>query len=199
MAILDLFECQVLVDGVPLQEYDDDEENGQSAATNFVMKYIEATSGANFAVKFHVMPGYQFEDADLFVWEITIDGYVLERPGVDKENFIKSKNVGLSTTRFGSRYGSGSEWFLRKFQFSEIATGEELDPKKLEELKLKCDQLGSIKVEVRRYQKISMGDEGRTDKSKTLGPVPEKALKGRALTIATRFLNTFGVQMVAHT
>jgi hypothetical protein len=55
------------------------------------------------------------------------------------------------------------------------------------DLKSRYDQLGSIEVEVWRKVARSWGNSGRADRSKTLEAIPEKTLKGRTITLRTRY------------
>ena len=51
MAIFNLFECTVLVDGAAVEEYDNDDDEQQSTGWQHINKYIEAISGANFILQ----------------------------------------------------------------------------------------------------------------------------------------------------
>lgn len=124
-AILGLFECQVLVDGRNLHEYEDDETgNGEArsekgTSSKLSTTYIEAVSGANFVVKFGVKPGFRFaKDSHL--------GMIMSRPVISKAEYSRSRGKGYSVIRSGSRSGSGSEWALRKVKSSEITTSKAL-------------------------------------------------------------------------
>ena len=56
----------------------------------------------------------------------------------------------------------------------------------MEELKLKYASLGSIKVDVWRRKTVHTSEGRNGDKLKTDEVIPEKMLKGRALTLRTR-------------
>ena len=62
MAVLDAYssiKVQIVVNGVPLQEYDDDEE---SATPGEVVKYVEAASGAVFEIQHKITPRWPRHD-----------------------------------------------------------------------------------------------------------------------------------------
>jgi hypothetical protein len=134
MAVLDLFECQVLVDGQNLLEYDDDDDGGgndegrseEGASSKLSTRYIEAVSGANFGVKFGVKPGFRFAKDSYLSMIIRVDGQALSNPVISKAMYSNSRGKGYSVIRSGSTSGSGSEWTLRKFKFSEITTSKTL-------------------------------------------------------------------------
>ena len=73
MAILSFYECQILVDGVALQEYDnDDTEDKLDQHVPTEVKYVQASSGAEFSIKFKVLPGWDL--CHDFCWQISLDG-----------------------------------------------------------------------------------------------------------------------------
>ena len=67
-----------------------------------------------------------------------------------------------------------------------MSLGEFLASHHVEDLKIKYDQLGSIKVEVWRKNILSTNRGAEEQKSQALEAVPEKVLKGRALTLRSR-------------
>jgi hypothetical protein len=122
MAILSFYQCQIMVDGVALREYDDDDDDtdqksDQSIPT--VVKYVQATSGAEFSVNFSLLKDWKV-DQDL-VWKIYLDG-----------TFSQSSVIANSTLYFiqhswnlkGLSVGRGDEWYLKKYKFADIITGK---------------------------------------------------------------------------
>lgn len=45
---------EILVDGAPLQEYDNDEDDDGSESPGTITKYIEASSGATFTIRYTI-------------------------------------------------------------------------------------------------------------------------------------------------
>ena len=132
MAIIGLFECQVIVNGEPLPEYDDDDDERdhsterveEDARSKLSVKYVEAVVAANFGIKFHVKPGFSFEEADYLGVRLILDGQFQGGPVVTRLKYLRTKSLGFSETRFGTRFGNDKEGFrIRKFLFGEIVTG----------------------------------------------------------------------------
>jgi hypothetical protein len=69
-------EVQIIVDGTPAEEYDDDEEEEVTDNDKAVTKYVEAVAGAHFAVKFLLQPSYSFtQGQDSVTARVDIDGH----------------------------------------------------------------------------------------------------------------------------
>jgi hypothetical protein len=128
MAIIDLFECQVLVNGKVLQEYkhneEDDDDNDYPEGTKVAMRYIEAVPGAKFALKIHVMRGYTFNDAEYLNTDFILDGQLQDNALIEKSSHSRSK--GSSYTHFGAYSMTGTEQTIRKFQFGDIVTRKKI-------------------------------------------------------------------------
>ena len=136
MAILDHFECQVLVNGEPLSEYDDEDckgghgetISGEDASSDMSVKYIEAVAGSNFAIKCHFKPGFQFAEADHLAMKIHLDGQQNSGIVLTKDNYSKTKAKGWSGTRMGVQSGNETQGFeLQRFRFGEIVTGMQVE------------------------------------------------------------------------
>ena len=61
-----------MVNEQDLHEYDDD-DNPDSEGLHNVTKYVEAISGANFAVSFRVQPQYSWTHAGM-AYYVSVDG-----------------------------------------------------------------------------------------------------------------------------
>ena len=132
MAIIGLFECQILVKGEPLHEYDDDNDvrdhntsrTEEDANSKFSVQYVQAVAGANFAIKYHVKPGFHFEEADYIAVRFVLDGQFHAGAAIRKSRCLESKDQGYSKTKFDTRSGNDTEGYIsRKFLFGEIITG----------------------------------------------------------------------------
>jgi hypothetical protein len=117
MAPLYYSECQILVNGVPAPEYDDDDAGPERYGA--VTKYIEAISGAEFSVKIAVRPGWEW--CNDLGWRIYLDGRKSDNRVVRKEKVLPGQT---SWTCEGESSGQGTDWVLRKFRFADIVTGK---------------------------------------------------------------------------
>jgi hypothetical protein len=116
----------VLVGNKALKEYDnddDDEGHKHPIDQNITTKYIEADSGANFAIKVGIEPGFNFEEADFLSVDIILDGDVKYCPTVEKELYAELEGKTYFVTSVGTKYKNGTKWFLRKFRFGDIKIG----------------------------------------------------------------------------
>ena len=67
-----------------------------------------------------------------------------------------------------------------------LPAGELSTSANFEALKLKYKEIGSIKIEVWRYKELlHKSDYTRADQKKALEPIPEKILKGKAISVAS--------------
>ncbi|KAJ9498434.1 hypothetical protein H2202_006121 [Exophiala xenobiotica] len=97
MAILGKCEVQVIVDGTPAEEYDDDEEEEVTANDKIATKYVEAVVGAHFAVKFLLQPSYSFtQGEDLVTARVEIDGHYAEGIVLDRKRVLNKRALGLT-------------------------------------------------------------------------------------------------------
>jgi len=121
MAILSLYEVQVCVNNVGLQEYDDDDgkQTPDRATAPTVVKYIEAVSGTEFSIKPKIRPGWD-QDEDL-CWEIFVDGNPVKSYVYLRKKYLAGQD---SSICLGVDFCSGGEWLLKKFKFADIVTGE---------------------------------------------------------------------------
>lgn len=111
-----------MVDGVPANEYDDDEET--AASTEEITKYVEAVSGANFEIKVLVGPGYTFAEEDAVSCSVYVDGEYGAGRVRKKDHVHECAGLGESTIiNVDGRYSmdtSGRK--LYKFQFADLET-----------------------------------------------------------------------------
>ena len=76
MAILNGIEATVQVNGHDLEEYDDEEDEGNE--TNTQSKYVEASSGASFAILTKIGQSAKSTAGNAFIFHIYIDGVKVE-------------------------------------------------------------------------------------------------------------------------
>ena len=103
---------EVFVENAPLEEHVDDDDQ---TSDNEVTKFIEASSGDNFEVKYRFSPGFSIRHAMLV--ELEIDGEY-----ADSAVFNPGSSVRWNSTYVfkGSREFEDGGYFVRKFCFSQL-------------------------------------------------------------------------------
>ena len=112
MAILNTLTASVVVNGADLKEYDHDDD--QPETPNSLTRYIEASSGANFAIKYrfdHPLP----EGCDGFNVALYLDGTEVE--DVLPHISTTHSSMGIRELNFGKTV-------LRKYKFADIEIGK---------------------------------------------------------------------------
>ena len=109
----------LIVNGQSLQEYEYDEMDGvDEAGTITVARYVEATPGSRFAVRFLFSSEYSHHEVDLS-GSIILDGHCVQRPGI-----YGRRKAGTHERRVDSiRDNSKGFWQARYFTFSDLKTG----------------------------------------------------------------------------
>lgn len=106
---------EVVVGNTPLVEYDGDGD--EESRPNTSVKYVEAITGAQFAVK------YYFDDTFRTSHGVKInsklDGKVVSRRNCRKKDLVKMEGFTVSS----ASSCIGGEWYTNGFQFSEISQG----------------------------------------------------------------------------
>lgn len=206
MAWKKAIEVKVVVNGTPAQEYDDDDDDQESLGHNAVAKYIEAISGEEFEVQYELKPSYRLPSQHL-VFEISVDGKLLHNNVVSKEKFAERGQAWVGSLK-GIMRSHGETWSLERFRFSEIKmsqstcmysrgaqlnkAGDDQAESANTDLKLATAEVGTITLAVHRKTKGVLHKAGTRgsgwhwDELKELGTLPEKTLKGRALTHSAR-------------
>lgn len=92
MPIHDYIDVQVFVDGRPLQEYSD--PDNEESSEDQIMRYIEATVGQRFEVLVRWLPGFQLKKASNLVHTLCLDGlsWVPDKP-IDCKGLGTTNNV----------------------------------------------------------------------------------------------------------
>lgn len=185
MAILKGVDVAIEVDGKALREYDcDEEEDGTAGDT--VTKYIEVTPGSNFAVfcrwAANFIAGLKVETLNF--------GPVLDG---NRYGSWMPRSDALTSFIPGERIYENGRWTLRRFRFSEIVTDENAttSPERAALLKESASKLGTITIEVHRVRSC-FPQEPLAFHSKGIDPsqpLPEKALKGKAISHRHRYLH----------
>ncbi|KAI9731776.1 MAG: hypothetical protein M1834_004565 [Cirrosporium novae-zelandiae] len=187
-------EAEVLIDNLtkPLQEYTSDDD---PSTENSVTRYVKAISGAEFALRVYL-------DADAVIPYgvsccVYVDGEKITKSAIPPR-YLASKTPYIKDI-LGRKTCQKDGTFLERTQFSTIQlnTAEEaLDSEKLKSMSKRVAKIGTIEVHILRI--IYHGRRGSSkfdDPKYALGAVPEKALKGQALSHTTSFLNR---EKIAH-
>jgi hypothetical protein len=77
---------EIIVNDAPLPEYDDDTDAGDSPT--MVARYVEATSGANFAIKVSLTEEFPFPRGNMRA-EISLDGRIVARQVIREFKFFQ--------------------------------------------------------------------------------------------------------------
>jgi hypothetical protein len=106
-------EAEILVNGVALQEHDDEDDRG---GANEVIKYVEAVSGTTFVIR------YTFNERpkhDVSI-HIALDGkwVVTKLPRLERfhDGYLQGNVTGVNSNETG-------RWMLSEFSFSDLKTG----------------------------------------------------------------------------
>jgi hypothetical protein len=120
MAILESMpgaKVEIIVDGTPVQEYDDD--NGPLLSRQ-ITKYIESQTGKEFAVKVTFARPFLRRDVAICV---AFDG----NPPISTRHVSASDLLNpAGHSKSSSVTRSGPSWYERKFTFNALDTGESL-------------------------------------------------------------------------
>jgi len=188
MAILSKFEAQVFVDSIRAEEFEDDEHEPKPSE---ISRYIEAVSGATFEVKVLFEPSYQFTKEDALTANVHIDGEYAAGRVLERSTFPTRCALGVKPyLRLDGRDSKdGASVTLYKFQFSDLETRDLEKTDDTSKFRDKYGDLGTIRAQVWRVS--TYGDiEMQARPTKEMSAIPEKALKGRPLDVATRYLAT---------
>ncbi|KIW66853.1 hypothetical protein PV04_06145 [Phialophora macrospora] len=190
MTILGKFEVQVFIDGIRAEEFDDDEEEQCGLPrVNEVTKYIEAVSGAYFEFRFFAEANYEFSNENAISFTLFVDGKRIIGKYVQEEGFRTARIMGTRVEGRceGRRSMESTGLKLYKFQFADLTTRDLELNDDVSTFKKMYGDLGTLKVEVWRIKLLdSLGADNYSGKEPE--SVPEKALKGRPLDLATRMI-----------
>ncbi|KAJ9498432.1 hypothetical protein H2202_006119 [Exophiala xenobiotica] len=191
MAILGNFELTISSQGRTLQEYNADTDEGasflkdspdQQAAT--IIKYIEATPRAEFQINYKVTGKLDFGEADHISFHTSIDGQGIRSPIVTRKEFDKRGSHAFTKT--GGLRCDDDVWKLHPFCWKELSIIEETSTTSHADDAERHAHIGTIKVQVSRKRTTNSNSHRKPSCAVlTNEPVPEKALKGRAVDLGT--------------
>ncbi|KAI1629870.1 hypothetical protein EDD37DRAFT_73633 [Exophiala viscosa] len=182
MAILGTFEAQVIVNGVPAAEYDDDEEPVTNGPT-LITKYVEAVSDALFAFKVKISPTYKFTNEDGLAVYAYIDGHS-EGGRISRRQDLKTATPALVVD--GHLQTENGRFKNCMFKFADLETRDLEKGDDTSMFKEKYSELGTLRVEIWRARITGEAEPTRYEAKKN-EVVPEKALKGRPLDVVTSY------------
>ena len=209
MAITEWFECEIYVDGKALPEFDDPEDAGQNGqrSNNFptVVKYVEAPANKEFSIRYAVRENYPLSNGHFHV-SFSVDGKSVVGNLLDKRHILP----GASHFKSGVKERNGIRWYERNFKFADLVTSESLllspmprfmpasnahplavdrvvTRTNAEALRAQYSNLGLITVKISDFKAEGKAERDTRDNAYDLniGRVPEKALKGRPLSLST--------------
>jgi hypothetical protein len=199
MAVLDAYpgiKVQIVVNGAPLQEYDDDDD--ESATPNTVTKYVEAVSGAEFQIQHDItQPWPQHEMLlECIVDQHKVVGAVLNKGNYRGSSYRYVKEGAIS-------YKEGHQ-FIQRFRFAQLSIGKSLiintsgqasliykqahtdsETRQIQDNLMKdTKSKGEIQIQafhIKNLRKVESPRDADIVGLGALGALPEKALKGRSI------------------
>jgi hypothetical protein len=189
MAVLSKFpglNVHIVVNGVARPEIDPPDDDVEDTRKR-VTRYIEAESGANFEVRFSLDKAFKRAvnvskyDLCVGVW---IDGLWIKGSLCSKSKLKSLAGAKHITTIEGVEVGSGENWNLRKFVFSDLVANDNSIQSLDQKLKGRVSDLGQISVRFFRVHMLAtIHDDTCNDpiEKHSFNSIPEKALKGRAI------------------
>ncbi len=120
MAILGKITAEVLVDGQALQEYEDDDMKEDDP--KLAVKYIEATSGANFHIRVSILGSFKIT-SDAISLQVHLDGKYVEEVIILDDDEIRMPSSSFCHLFQGAESELDGEWFRQPFYFRDILLG----------------------------------------------------------------------------
>jgi hypothetical protein len=105
---------EVQVDGVAVQEYEDDDEQ---ETVNTVTKYVEAVSNTDFVIGIHITPPWPQQS---ILFKIYLDGKYVRGNFIRQDTF---KGTASKHTIEGSNSTKNGQWYQQNFCFSDLNIG----------------------------------------------------------------------------
>lgn len=174
------YEISLLVNGQPLHEYDPPEDENDTDA-DAVVKYVEATEGAEFYVDIKIRPNTEFPTGSKGV-TIKIDGKFVDGCFVHELQH-RVREGGWSRLRTGRPRLENGAWVERPLMFKRRTTTEEVIP--LQSMKELAKNVGCIKVDIDDI--ICTPARHVMEEAPVDLPVPEKALKGQPIDVTAGY------------
>lgn len=198
MAILKGITCHVLVNDIPVQEYDDelDGYQGESHITKFIESVSEARFKVNLTIPLSDIP------SDELSFNLYIDGQYVTGKHTDKSRLHSCKGlvaindvIVMNTTGLVRKpfiFNEIKRCELKRSScrwFNLLCIVEEATPASAQLTKASLDGVGTITVKVQRCVVISRDTQYRSDHTGLgkIKEIPEKKLKGMSLTHSAKY------------
>ncbi|KAF1810272.1 hypothetical protein P152DRAFT_451361 [Eremomyces bilateralis CBS 781.70] len=183
-------EVTIIVNGQRLREYT--HENEAPTEATEATCYIESKPNTRFQVLVSVGPLAQFEQGECFLIPVNIDG---ENPSSTnsilelKRKPSDSRGVQSYNIRGATRV-KGDELYLYNYCFADLDISEDARLADIDSArKTKLAKLGEIDVALTRIIKKGLSKPASKGRKATdMGTVPEKALKGKAISQQIKFV-----------
>lgn len=190
---------EIVANGTPLPEYDDDSDRPTLPDT--LTKYVEATSGAEFAIRMSFQAPFT-SAMDVRFW-VFVDGKHITSSYASKIHLFNNDTLVSDV-----RARSGTNWVARKLRFAQLKLGKVISHLKNRPLKLEPDNdtekiseellatlaaVGTITV---KFQYGLAGKISRVGPSWSFAShdkVPEYAIKGDSKSCQVRYVHSDGV------
>ena len=116
------FSVEMIVDGQPAQEFDDDDEDefNEHDSENSITKYVEAISGKDYHFAVKVDPFHKWGKADAIVVRPTVDG--TRRLGRVLRKSVYQNAPTRTSIMEGEFSGTGQDAKLHRFVFADLQT-----------------------------------------------------------------------------
>jgi hypothetical protein len=198
-------QADVLVNGAPCHEFNNPDDAGEPDK-NHVVSYIQSQTGAAFAVKLSLSRDWQYAHKEYALdVELLVDGSRADALLIHPVNsYSQAKDIILNFSGVKGITDNGAE--LRGFRFAHLQTGSAFDVRHYHAANRQADdraleasdsriltkirELGDITIKLYRVEvigpsKIKISNPTAFD-CPDLGRVPEKALKGKAISQQTQ-------------
>ncbi|KAF2100646.1 hypothetical protein NA57DRAFT_54724 [Rhizodiscina lignyota] len=171
----------IMSGGRILKEYNIDDDEAEQP--NTITKYIESKSGERFQIHLNISRWFPYAQYAIAV-HIYIDGEEVDSILWSEDDLTSGKDI---IQNGAHRYEKG-EWVLRKYLFSKLEIDDGDVRKITEREKVKIQSLGVISVRFWRVKKVKKVMPGiPSGYLNDVGVVPEKALKGSAISHRATF------------
>ena len=124
MAIKESFEVIILVDGKPAPDFPDQDSQDDPKERNSISRFIEVTSGSQFAFEIKIHPMHYWRDETALGFLIHIDGKFARGVACTKDDFSPLRMPGWSMIYDGTYAGRGADLKRVMFRFADLETRE---------------------------------------------------------------------------
>ncbi|EGP88721.1 unnamed protein product [Zymoseptoria tritici ST99CH_3D1] len=173
---------KLLVDGIQLEEYND--EDSIDGEEDTCTRYVQVVPNSTFKIAVQIESNFRYRLDDLVV-EVSLDGERVDDLVISSDPNRNTQYKEL----LGPKAFTKGKWQRQPYTFGSLdTTDESLKPDRAAKLKDLLSRLGEVSVKLLRV-KARPGTLSNADEKKARGlrtseignAVPEKALKGRSI------------------